>query len=99
MTDYRPEFENMPPGTRIDTSHADYKRLVALAEREGLTQKQFSAALGYEAERAMRAAPKAAAAAPAPAPAKVPAADWDRMSTRQQFAHSLANGPTRQKQG
>jgi hypothetical protein len=93
-----PEGLALPAGHSINTEHDDYKRLVTLAEREGLTQKQFSAALGYEFERSQRSAsaPKPAAATPAPAPAR-PALpeNWSKLSAKERFAHALANSPTR----
>jgi hypothetical protein len=92
-----PEGLAVPAGHSINTDHEDYKRLVTLAEREGLTQRQFSAALGYEFERHARAsAPKPAAPAPA-APAPQPKPDYSRMTTAEKFAHALNNSPTRSR--
>jgi hypothetical protein len=87
-----PEGMAVPAGHSINTAHEDYKRLVSLAEKEGLTQRQFSAALGYEYERHARAA---SAPKPAPAPTPAPAAkpDFSKMTTREAFAHALANSP------
>jgi hypothetical protein len=100
MVDYRPEFDGMPAGLRVDTSHADYQRLVALAREEGLSQKAFGRLLQLEASRVQAAKPAAPApaATPAPAPKAVPA-NWDRMTTRERFAFGLNNSPTRAKLG
>jgi hypothetical protein len=88
MADYKPDLPEgmaLPAGSSINVEHADYKALVGLAEREGLSQKQFSAALGFETERAMRRAP----APPAP-PAPAPKPNFDKMSTAEKFAYALA---------
>jgi hypothetical protein len=88
-----PEGMAVPAGHSINVEHEDYKRLVSLAEKEGLTRRQFSAAFGYEFQRHARAAsaPMPAPAAPTPAPA--PKVDVSKLSTREQFAHALANSP------
>lgn len=84
----------VPAGHSINVEHEDYKRLVALGEREGLSQKQFSAALGYEFERHARARP----AAPAPAPTPKPV-NFETMTTREAFAFALANSPAAKPRG
>jgi hypothetical protein len=86
-----PEGMSLAKGSSINVEHEDYKRLVSLAEKEGLTQKQFSAALGYELERHTRAA-----AGPKPTPAPKPALpeNWAKMSDREKFAYAFANPPT-----
>jgi hypothetical protein len=102
MVDYLPTFEGMPAGMKVDTSHPDYRKLEAMAKEEGLSQKAFSRILGIEASRVAASAPKAAppaAPAPAPAPKAAVPANWDRMTTREQFAFGLNNGSTRSNRG
>jgi hypothetical protein len=89
-----PEGMGLPDGHSINTSHADYKALEALAREEGWTQKLFSRVLGLEAKRTMTKAAAAPAPAPAPAASGVPA-NRDKMSAREQMAYSLANSPGR----
>jgi hypothetical protein len=95
--DYKVELPDDLKGLKVDVNHPDFKALQAVAKEEGWSAKSFNRVLELEARRTMAKAPAPAAVAPAPAPA--PRVDFDKMSTRQQFAHSLANGPTRQKQG
>jgi hypothetical protein len=89
-----PEGVTLPPGFKVDTADARYRALHDLATREKLSQSAFSQILGVEAQRVnadyerARATP-AVAAAPAPAPA-APARPWNELSTREQFAASLA---------
>jgi hypothetical protein len=85
--DYKPDLPpdvKLPAGASINTEHADYKALTAVAREEGWSQKSFSRVLGLEVARHGRAA----AAAPAPAPAPK---SFDKMTTTEQFAHSLAS--------
>jgi hypothetical protein len=92
MADYKPDLPEDMKGLSINTDHADYKALEALAREENWTQKSFSRVLGLEAKRVM--APKPAASAPA-APAPAPKPDFSKMSARDQIAHALANSPGR----
>ena len=81
-----PDGVVLPAGASINTEHPDFKALVGLAEREGLSQKQFSAALGFETERAMR---KATPAPAAPPPPPAPKVNFDALSTTQKFAQAF----------
>jgi hypothetical protein len=92
MAEYIPTLPDDMKGLSINTEHADYKALEALAREEGWTQKSFSRVLGLEAKRTMAKA--AAAPAPAPAASGVPA-NWDKLSVREQMAYSLAASPGR----
>lgn len=85
-----PEGVSLPAGHSIDTSHADYRALEAMATKHGLSQAAFSDALGYELRRQQARAPAAPAAPP---PAAKP--DFSKMTTAQQFAHALAKGQGR----
>jgi hypothetical protein len=88
---YEPRLPaGLPADLKIDTSSSAYKALVEVAERHKWSPEAFSDVLGVEARRHLASQPKPAAAAPAPAPKPAPARDWDKMSTREQFAHSLA---------
>jgi hypothetical protein len=89
MADYKPDLPEDMKGLSINTNHADYKALVALAGEENWTQKSFSRVLGLEAKRVTAKAPGPAPAPAAPAPAPKP--DFSKMSSREQFAHALAN--------
>ena len=90
MAEYRPDLPDDLKGLSINTNHADYKALEALAREEGWTQKSFSRVLSLEAKRHM--ASRAAAPAPA-APALKP--DFSKMSTREQFHYAIANSAGR----
>jgi hypothetical protein len=88
-----PPGVSLPEGHRIDVSDARFKALEALATREKWTQEAFSSVLGIEAGRVSAAhasarAPTPAPVAPAPDPKKIEG--WDKMSSREQFAASLA---------
>jgi hypothetical protein len=94
MAEYRPDLPpgvSLPPGFKVDTTDPRYRALHDLASREKLSQSAFSQILGVEAQRVNadyeRARSSPAASAPAPAPAAP--RDWDRLSTREQFAYSL----------
>jgi hypothetical protein len=97
-----PEGVTLPDGYSIRTSDPRYQALEALATKHGLSQAAFSDALGLEARKvsAAHASARAAAPAPAPAPARpgVPES-WAKMSSREQIAWSLANGPTAKPRG
>jgi hypothetical protein len=104
MTDYRPAFENMPPGLRVNVDHPDYRKLETMAREEGLSQKAFSRILALEASRVAAAKPVGgtnvpSTAAPAPAAKAAVPANWDRMSVREQIAFGLNNGSTRSNRG
>jgi hypothetical protein len=87
-----PEGVTLPAGSSINTAHADYQALTAVAREEGWSQTSFSRVLGLEVARSTRAA----APTPSPTPTPAPAVDVSKLSARQQFAHALANGkPTR----
>jgi|ERR1700722_16833252 len=84
-----PEGITLPPGHSIDTSAARYKELEALATRQKWSQDAFSGVLGLEAKRVAKAHASASApAAPAPAASGVPA-NWDKLTTSQQFHSAL----------
>jgi hypothetical protein len=85
-----PEGITLPPGATIDTSSARYREFEAMATRHGLSQAAFSETLGLEAKRV--AAAHASAPAPAPAPAPAVPADFDKLSSSQQFAYALSTG-------
>jgi hypothetical protein len=88
--DYKPVLPvgmEMPKGASINTDHADYKALTAVATRHGLSQAAFSDALGLEFQRHERAHAVTRAAAPPP----VAKPDFSKMSTRDKFAHALNN--------
>lgn len=105
MTEYKPDLPpgvSLPPGFKVDTADPRYRALHDLASREKLSQSAFSQILGVEAQRVNADYERARStpAAPAPAPASpAPAKPWDRMSTREQFAHGLAHGSTPSKRG
>ena len=103
MTEYKIELPDDLKGLKVDVNHPDFKALTALAREEGWSNKSFNRVLELEGRRSLANAPKPAAApaAPAPAPAAKAALpeNWDSLSTRQKFAHGLANSPTRQKLG
>jgi hypothetical protein len=86
-----PEGMTLPAGMKVNTEHADYQALKAVAKEEGWSQKAFSKVLGLELQRQTRAAPKPAAAAPAPAPkAAVPERQaLDAPAIRRIARHSL----------
>jgi hypothetical protein len=83
-----PEGVTLPPGHSIDANSSRYKELEALATSQKWTQDAFSGVLGLEAKHVAEA--HASASAPA-APAPAPAADFAKLSTREQFAVALAN--------
>jgi hypothetical protein len=88
---YKPELPagiSLPEGHSIDTGAARYKELEQLATSQNWTQDAFSGVLGLEAKHVAEA--HASASAPA-APAPAPAADFAKLSTREQFAVALAN--------
>jgi hypothetical protein len=94
VADFKPELPpdvKLPDGHSIDTSHADYRALEALAREEGMSQKAFSRISGLEAKRTMAKV----AAAPAPTPKPALPANFDKLSAHQQFAHALAHGSKR----
>jgi hypothetical protein len=68
-----PKIDGAPDGTKIDASHPKFREAAEHARRAGLSQKQFSAFLGFEAQRVVASA-KAAAGASKPAVAAPPAA-------------------------
>lgn len=84
-----PEGVTLPEGHNIDTSHAAFKQLEAIATEEKWTQKSFSRVLGIEARR-VSAEHAARAAAPPAAPAPAPKPDFSKMSTTDKFAYALA---------
>jgi hypothetical protein len=87
--DYKPilpEGVTLPAGASINTDHADFKALTAVAREEGWSQSSFSKILGLEVSRSQRAT----VASPTPAPA--PAVEFDKMTSSQKFAYVLANG-------
>ena len=93
---YKPELPagvSLPPGHSIDAKSSRYKELHSLAERERWSQSAFSDLLGIEARRVSAEHERARSAAPVPKP-DVPA-NWDKLSTREQMAYSLANSPGR----
>jgi hypothetical protein len=88
--DYKPDLPEgvtLPAGASINTEHADYKALTAVAREEGWSQKSFSRVLGLEVTRSERA--RAAAPAPAPKP------DFSKMTTQEKFHHALVTGRKR----
>jgi hypothetical protein len=94
-----PPGVSLPEGHRIDVVDERYKQLEQLATSQRWTQETFSRVLGREAKR-VSAEHERASATPAPAPAAparpaVPE-NFNRMTTREQFAHALARSPTRQ---
>jgi hypothetical protein len=80
------------PGERIDDKSPLYSAFAADAEKRGMSQKDFSAHLS---EYVRRSRPPAAAPAPAPAAPR----DFSKLTTREQFAYSLAHGSTPSKRG
>jgi hypothetical protein len=82
------------PGERIDTASPLYQAFAADAEKRGMSQAAFSSHLGEYVRRSRPAtpapAPAPAAAAPKPAPGS-----FAKLPVREQFAHALANAPTR----
>ena len=97
-----PKIDGLPEGTRIDAAHPKYREAAEHAHRAGLTERQFSAFLGFEAQRVHTAA-KAASAAPPPraatlapkpdAPAKPTAAATDTRPWKSlTFAQKLQRG-------
>jgi hypothetical protein len=94
VSEYKPELPadvKLPEGHSINTAHADYKALEALAKEEGWSQASFSKVLGLEAKRTMAKA----AAAPTPAPKPPLPANFSKMSTREQFTHALTTRSNR----
>jgi hypothetical protein len=88
MTEYKPELPpdvKLPAGASINTDHADYKALTAVARAEGWSQSSFSKVLGLEVSRSERAR----GANSPPAPTAAPKADFDKLSTTQRFAHAF----------
>jgi hypothetical protein len=85
---YQPIIPPDAPQLKVDTNDWRYKAAHDFAERSGWTQDQFSRALGDEARRVAASAPKPSLA-PTPA-AAAPARAWADLSTREQFAASLA---------
>jgi hypothetical protein len=99
VADYRPELPEGMGSLKIDTSHADYRALEALAREEGWTQKSFSRVLGLEAKRVMAQSPKSAAApAPAPSPSPKPAKPFSEMSDREKLTHARTTPSYRGRQ-
>jgi hypothetical protein len=91
MAEYKPDLPEgmaLPAGASINTDHADFKALTAVARAEGWSQSSFSKVLGLEVARSERAR-AAAPAAPAPVPAPKP--DFSKMTTTEQFAVALAS--------
>ena len=77
-----PQIDGVPAGTRIGTSHPRYREAAAQAHKAGLSQRQFSAFLGFEAQRvaaAAKAAPPAKATPAAPAKPTASATDTRRQ--------------------
>jgi hypothetical protein len=101
--DYKPDLPadtKLPPGFSVNTSDPRYVALRDLASRENLSQSAFSQILKVEADRVNSEYERARAAAPAPVPngtpaRPAPAKAWEAMSSREQFAHALANSPGR----
>jgi hypothetical protein len=98
MAEYKPELPEdikLPEGHSINTAHADYKALEALATRHGWSQAAFSETLGLEAKRTMAKV----AAAPAPAAAATPAVpdNWDKLSTREQMHRALERSAAKRR--
>jgi hypothetical protein len=91
-----PPDVKLPEGHRIDTSDERYKQLEQLATSQRWTQETFSSVLGLEAKRVSSEHERARAAAPAPTPAALPE-NFAKLSAKEQFAHALANSPTRAK--
>jgi hypothetical protein len=93
-----PEGVTLPEGHRIDTADERYRQLEAVATAHKWSQAAFSDVLGVEARRVASEHARSRAGAPTPAP---PAAKpkFATMSTREQFAHSLAHGSTPSKRG
>ncbi len=77
------------PGERIDTASPLYQAFAADAEKRGMSQEAFSSHLGEYVRRSRPATPPAAAA-PKPAPGS-----FEKLPVSAQFAHALANAPTR----
>jgi hypothetical protein len=96
---YKPIIAADAPQLTVDVNDWRYKAAHDFAERNGWSQDQFSKALGDEARRVASTATKPAATAPAAAPAPAakpaPAKAWDAMTTREQFAASLATRSNR----
>jgi hypothetical protein len=91
---------DLPPdlkGHSIDTAHPLFKSFEADAVARGMSQENFTAALAAYARGVTAKPAPTPAAAPAPAPAAKP--NFATMSTREQFAHSLAHGSTPSKRG
>jgi hypothetical protein len=85
---------DLPPdlkGHSIDTAHPLYKAFEADAAARGMSQSDFTNALTAYARGAVA---KSAPAAPAPA-APPPPRPWNELSTREQFAASLATPANR----
>jgi hypothetical protein len=93
MSKYRADLPPDLKGHSIDTAHPLYKAFEADAAARGMSQEAFSGALAAYARGAVA---KSAPAAPAPAAVPPPAAkpNFEGMSTREAFAHSLAHGST-----
>jgi hypothetical protein len=85
---------DLPPdlkGHSIDTAHPLYKSFEADAVARGMSQEAFTAAITAYARGATgKVAPAAPKAAPAPAPAPAAPRPWNELSTREQFAASVA---------
>jgi hypothetical protein len=89
--DYTPTLPagmELPKGSSINTEHADFKALTAVAREEGWSQKSFSRVLALEFQRHERARAAAPAPPAAPAPAKPNMSKW---STSQKFQYALDN--------
>jgi hypothetical protein len=100
VSEYKPDLPpgvSLPPGFKVDTADPRYRALHDLASREKLSQSAFSQILGVEAQRVNADYERARStpAAPAPAPAAPSPKAWDQMSTREQFAASLATRSSR----
>jgi hypothetical protein len=92
---------DLPPdlkGHSIDTAHPLYKAFEAEATARGMTQEAYAAALTAYARGAVAKPAAAAPAAPAPAAAPPPR-PWNDLSTREQFAASLATPSNRGHRG
>jgi hypothetical protein len=89
---------DLPPdlkGHHIDTAHPLYRAFEADAASRGMSQEAFSGALAAYARGAVAKSAPAVAAAPAAPAAPAPPRDWASLSTREQFAASLATPANR----
>jgi hypothetical protein len=89
---------DLPPdlkGHHIDTASPLYVAFAADAEKRGMSQESFTNALASYARAAVAKSAPAVAAAPAAPAAPAPPRDWASLSTREQFAASLATPANR----